>query len=98
LKRRNEKAQTFAPQGVIMRLELNPEHWLSFGTGGRASAIIYSASALLAKDPVQVAARIAGPDKMRLSGLLWPEARERWANTAFCTRESMGRVRSFSCR
>jgi hypothetical protein len=91
LKKRNEKARTFAPQGVIMRLELNPEHWLSFGTGGHANAIIYSSNALLAKDPVQVAARIAAPDKMRLSGLLWPEARDRWANTAYCTRESLGK-------
>ncbi len=91
MKKRNDKARTFGPQGVIMRLELNPEHWLSFGTGGRASAIVYSQNALLAKDNVQVPARIAGPDKMRLSGLLWPEARERWANTAYCTRESMGK-------
>jgi hypothetical protein len=91
LAKRNEKARTFGPQGVIMRLNLNTEHWLCFGTGGRASAMIYSRNALLAKDPVQIAARIAGPDKMRLSGLLWPEARERWANTAYCTRESMGK-------
>ena len=91
LKKRNEKARTFAPQGVIVRLDLNPEHWLNFGTGGRATAVISSQDALLAKDPVQVAARIAGSDKMRLAGLLWPEARERWANTAYCTRESMGK-------
>lgn len=91
LAKRNEKARTFAPQGVIMRLDLNPEHWINFGTGGRASAIIYSSNALLAKDPVQVPARIASADRMRLSGLLWPEARERWANTAYCTRESMGK-------
>lgn len=91
LAKRNQRAQTFGPQGVIVRLELNPEHWINFGTGGRASAIIYSDNALLAKDPVQVPARIAAADKMRLSGLLWPEARERWANTAYCTRESMGK-------
>jgi hypothetical protein len=91
VKKSNDKSRTFGPQGVIVRLDLNPDHWLNFGTGGRATAIIYSQNALLAKDPVQVAARIAGPDKMRLSGLLWPEARERWANTAYCTRESMGK-------
>jgi hypothetical protein len=91
LEKSNDKARTFGPSGVIVRLELNTEHWINFGTGGRASAIISSQNALLAKDPVQVAARIAGPDKIRLSGLLWPEARERWANTAYCTRESMGK-------
>jgi hypothetical protein len=91
LKKRNEKARLFNPQGVIMRLVLNPENWLSFGTGGHANAMFATGNALLAKDPVEVAARVADGDKMRLSGLLWPEARERWANTAYCTRESMGK-------
>jgi len=30
-------------------------------------------------------------NKLRLSGLLWPEARERWAGTAYVTREPRGK-------
>ena len=34
-----------------------------------------------------LAARFAKEDELRVSGLLWPEARERWAETVFATRE-----------
>ncbi|MBI3872594.1 MAG: hypothetical protein HY304_05910 [candidate division Zixibacteria bacterium] len=91
LKRTDARARLFAPEGVIMRLDLNPEHWLCFGTGGRASAMLHTSNALVAKDPVAVAARLADAPQMRLSGLLWPEARERWAKTAYATRESVGK-------
>ena len=36
-------------------------------------------------------ARLKNADELRLSGLAWPETRARWANTAYCTRESSGR-------
>ena len=29
--------------------------------------------------------------RLRLSGLMWPEARERWADTAYATVESLGK-------
>ena len=63
---------------------------MTFGLTDKIPAIIYTSHAFLAKDPVQVAARFAGTDNLRLSGLLWPEARKRWANTAYATRESSG--------
>jgi len=90
LKRNDRWARRFHPRGVIMRLDCDPDQWLTFGTGGRASAIIYSGDALMAKSPVQVAARLAEAGDMRLSGLLWPEARDRWATAAYATRERMG--------
>ena len=34
---------------------------------------------------------MAPENELRISGLLWPEARSRWANTAYATRESVGR-------
>jgi hypothetical protein len=91
LKRKDKWARRFQPRGVIMRLNLDPEHWLTFGTGGRASALIWSGDALMAKSPLAVPARIAKASDMRMSGLLWPEARDRWENTAYATRESMGK-------
>jgi hypothetical protein len=47
-------------------------------------------NAYLAKQDVQVPGRFAGRDRLRLSGLLWPEARERWAETVFVSREKRG--------
>ncbi|MEW5702751.1 MAG: M14 metallopeptidase family protein [Candidatus Zixiibacteriota bacterium] len=87
LERRDQRARLFAPEGVIVRLDLNPEHWLNFGVGDHASALLYTRQALLAKDPVEAPARLATASQLRLSGLMWPEARERWAKTAYATRE-----------
>jgi hypothetical protein len=39
---------------------------------------------------VEVPARFAGEQRMRLSGLLWPEARERWSETIAVSREALG--------
>jgi hypothetical protein len=45
----------------------------------------------MAMPPVKITARFAAENDLRLSGLLWPEARERWAGTAYATRERKGR-------
>jgi hypothetical protein len=39
---------------------------------------------------VEAPARFAAAEKIRLSGLLWPEARERWSETIAVSRESVG--------
>jgi len=46
---------------------------------------------LIARDPVVVAGRWAGPAQLHLGGLLWPEAAGRIAQTAYLTRERKGR-------
>jgi hypothetical protein len=50
-----------------------------------------SSRVLMATSPVQTIARLAEPESLRLSGLLWPEARERLGDGAYMTRERMGR-------
>jgi hypothetical protein len=99
LKRLDQKAQDFGPIGVIVKLDLNPEHWLNFGAAAQGAdstrlatvAILYTRRALVAQDPLEVPARVADAEQMRLAGLLWPEARQRWAKTAYATREGMGK-------
>ncbi len=81
----------FSPQGVIMKAELDREEWLNFGLGESVPVSMYTSSAFLAKAPVNTAARFAKPNDLRISGLLWPEARERWANTAYLTQERKGK-------
>lgn len=91
LKLRDEHLRIFFPRGAILRANLDPEHWLNFGLDKKLPIILYSSYVYLAKSPVQVAARLSGGKSLRLAGLLWPEARTRWENTAYLTRESMGR-------
>jgi hypothetical protein len=52
---------------------------------------MFTSSVFLARDPVRTPARFAAPVELRLSGLLWPEARDRWARSAYTTRESKGK-------
>ena len=90
-KRIDEWQRRFFPNGVIMRAELDNEEWLSFGLGKSLPVNIETRDAFLAKAPVKTVARLAPENELRISGLLWPEARARWAGTAYATRESVGR-------
>lgn len=87
----DEQGRKLKPQGAILRVDLDPEHWLAFGCGESVPVLYNSSYALLARKPVQVPARLARGKQLRLSGLLWPEARDRLAEAAWATRESLGR-------
>ncbi len=104
LKRGDAWERLFSPQGSIVATNVNPEHWLTFGVGGLADAgddpdvayrnlpVLLSGSyALMAKYPVQMPVRFRSKDELRLSGLLWPEARKRFEHTAYTTVERVGR-------
>ncbi len=81
----------FHPRGAIMRVNLNTEHWLAFGMGDKVPALTYGDEVLLSGYPVETVGRFADENSLRLSGLLWPEARERWAESAYVTREGVGK-------
>jgi len=83
----------------MMKAELDTEDWLAFGLKKSLPVNYDTDNALLAKSPVKTVARLAGEKDLRVSGLLWPEARQRWANTAYVTRESRGRgqIILFAC-
>jgi len=84
-------ARRFHPRGVILQADLNPEHYLAFGLGRRLPVFVWADDCWLAKSPVTAVARLT-PDemKLRLAGLLWPEARRRWAGSAYITHERQG--------
>ena len=91
LKKLDDQAMLFSPHGVVMKVTLDSEHWLTFGMPDRVPVMFYASRALLAKyPPVQTVARFADAESLRLSGLLWPEARTRTALSSFCTREGKG--------
>ncbi|RKX19924.1 MAG: hypothetical protein DRP35_06900, partial [Candidatus Zixiibacteriota bacterium] len=81
----------FAPQGAILKVNLDNEDWMTFGLGKSIPAIFGGSRVLMAKSPVSVPARFADNVNIRMSGLLWPEARERIAESVFATHESKGR-------
>ena len=83
--------RVFMPRGCILRADLDGKHWLTAGMDEKVPVILYTSYALLSKRPIETAARLAEPDSLRLSGLLWPEARARWASTAYLTREQLGK-------
>lgn len=81
----------FFPRGVIMNAALDREYWLSIGLGKNVPAMMYTSYAFLASPPVKTVARFESANDLRIAGLLWPEARARWAETAYATRESSGK-------
>ena len=80
----------FAPQGAMLNALVDTESWLTFGTGDRMPVLFAGSTAFLATSPVRVAVRLGPADGLRLSGLLWPEARRRLAHTAYSTIERSG--------
>jgi hypothetical protein len=91
LKRADEKARKLHPRGAILGVHVDEEHWIGYGCTSTVPVLVYSSYAYLAKGGVQVAARFDSPQQLRLSGLLWPEARKRLSETPYATREAKGK-------
>jgi hypothetical protein len=90
LKRHDAWQRRFSPRGVVAAADLDPEHWLCFGAGERLPVYISGSDAWMSKRPAATPARLAPAEELRLSGLMWPEARQRWAGTAYATVERIG--------
>lgn len=91
MKRDDAWSRLFAPSGVFARGDLDERHWLTFGLGDRLPVMVSGATVLMAKHPIRTPVRLAAADQIRLSGLMWPEARERHADSAWATVERRGR-------
>jgi hypothetical protein len=98
-KRRDRWMRTFSPRGVILRGEVNPDSWITAGCGAELPIYFEGSAAFLSELPVRTPVRLAAADRLRIAGLLWPEAKERIADTAYCTIESQGsgQVILFAC-
>lgn len=92
-------AAVFAPRGALLRGEVNQDHWLTYGCEAQLPVYYEGANVLLSALPVQTPVRLANRDAVRLSGLVWPEARQRLADGAYCTVERVGngQVILFAC-
>lgn len=90
LEAEDQQLRLFMPRGAILKVDLDETYWLNFGVGDKVPAILYTSNAYFAKKPVETAGRFARAPGLRMSGLLWPEAKKRWENTAYATREALG--------
>lgn len=78
----------FSPHGVTLLAHASPEAWITAGTREQNAVYFSGSEVLLSKDPVAV--RLGSYDELRLAGLLWPEARERIAESAYLAVERRG--------
>jgi hypothetical protein len=90
-RRADERNKRFLPSGAILRVDLDPEHWLAHGFGERLAVMANASEVLMARDPVVTVGRFTAPPALHLGGLLWPEAAARIALTAYATREPLRR-------
>jgi hypothetical protein len=85
------KARKLYPRGAILKVELDDEHWLTAGCDRYVPVMSNTNYAYLPGRGCQVAGRLADKEEIRLAGLVWPEARERWAKTTWLAREAKGK-------
>jgi hypothetical protein len=91
LKRLDEWQRIFSPSGVFVKAVIDQRHWLGSGLGKFLPVMISGDSVMMSMHPTQTPIRLVDEDDLRLSGLLWPEARKRFANSSFATVERLGR-------
>lgn len=89
-KEREERLRVFAPSGVLLRGEVDEEHWIAAGCRAELPVWYEGSVAICAKDGAASPVRLAEGARLRLGGLLWPEARERLENASWCTVERSG--------
>ena len=80
----------FSPNGVTLRGRSDSDSWLTYGFGSELPVFFTGSSAFLSKGGVRTAVRFEKEERLRLNGLVWPEARERIAESAWLTHEGMG--------
>jgi len=91
LKRLDAWQRQFSPFGVFLKASIDERQWLGFGLGKFLPVLAAGDKVMMSKRPADTPVRLVDEDNLRLSGLLWPEARQRLANSAFATVESHGR-------
>ncbi len=82
--------RVFAPHGVTLRGLVYPQEWITVGCGEELPVLCDGPGVLLSKPPVRTPVRLAPAERLRLAGLLWPEARTRLAESAWLTLEAKG--------
>ena len=77
--------------GAILRVRVDPEHFLGFGVAGDVAATIQSNYAFTISRDGQNAAAFPDEGSLKLAGWMWPEARAALARTLYAWVERAGR-------
>jgi hypothetical protein len=90
-RRADARLRSFSSPGAFLRIDLDPDLYLNWGSPAVMTAFVGAEDTLIAAAPARAAARFAGLETIHRGGLLWPEAAARLAKTAYATREPVGR-------
>jgi len=87
-----ERERPDAVPGALLRVTLDPEHWLSAGTGGEVHAIVESRRVFtpLKLDKGTNVGVYAKKDQVVASGLVWDDVRDLLAQKAFLMDQPTG--------
>jgi hypothetical protein len=77
--------------GAILRVKIDPQHWLGFGLGNETSATVSSNYAFEPGRTSRVTAAYPSADTLKLAGFMWPESAPALARTAYAWIERTGR-------
>ena len=77
--------------GALLRIELDPDHYLSMGYGPNAAVLVYSDLVFNRSAKGSNVARFAAADRLRLGGFAWPSALAKLAGTPYLVEEPVGR-------
>jgi hypothetical protein len=80
----------FMPSGATVRGLVDEVAWVTAGAGAELAVLAPRDAVLLSPAEVRCAVRLADEAALRVSGLLWPEARARLAHAAWLTVERRG--------
>ncbi|MEW6071020.1 MAG: M14 family zinc carboxypeptidase [Planctomycetota bacterium] len=83
-------ARRFAPHGATLRGIVDEEAWITVGAGAELPVPYSGGDVFLSGPGVETAVRLAEAERLRLGGLVWPEARARLAEGAWLTVERAG--------
>jgi hypothetical protein len=81
----------FSPTGAFLLGEVDPDHWIGYGVDERLPILVSGGRVFLSREPSQTPVRLGAADSLRLSGLLWPEARVRLHRASIVTVDRVGR-------
>ncbi len=68
--RADARLRRFAPQGALVRVDLDTDHWLTGGYAARVPVLVDHDRAFVAHADVRVAGRFAASESLHVSGLL----------------------------
>ena len=79
--------------GAIVRVALDPEHWVAFGYGEDVPALVFGERIFtpLKLDDGKNVGHYFPSDQLQLSGFMWEETRVQMGNKAFLMHQSVGR-------